>query len=145
MKVKFKKLSPKAVTPTYAKEGDAGLDVTCIGYQIDKENNYIEYFTGLALELPKGYVGLIFPRSSVSKTDLRLANCVGVVDSGYRGEITFRYKFRKDAFFASLKRYQEGDRIGQLVILPYPQIELEEIEELAESERGSGGYGSTGK
>lgn len=145
MKVKFKKLSPKAVTPTYAKEGDAGLDVTCIGYQIDKENNYIEYFTGLALELPKGYVGLIFPRSSVSKTDLRLANCVGVVDSGYRGEITFRYKFRKDAFFASLKRYQEGDRIGQLVILPYPQIELEEIEKLAESERGSGGYGSTGK
>lgn len=145
MKVKFKKLSPKAVTPTYAKEGDAGLDVTCIGYQIDKENNYIEYFTGLALELPKGYVGLIFPRSSVSKTDLQLANCVGVVDSGYRGEITFRYKFRKDAFFASLKRYQEGDRIGQLVILPYPQIELEEIEELAESERGSGGYGSTGK
>ena len=145
MKVKFKKLSPKAVTPSYAKEGDAGLDITCIGYQIDKENNYIEYFTGLALEIPKGYVGLIFPRSSVSKTDLQLANCVGVVDSGYRGEITFRYKFRKDAFFASLKRYQEGDRIGQLIILPYPQIELDEIGELAESERGAGGYGSKGK
>jgi dUTP pyrophosphatase len=89
-------------------------------------------------------VGLLFPRSSISKTDLRLANCVGVVDSGYRGEITFRYKFKKDAFFASLKRYQEGDRIGQLVIMPYPKIQLEEIGELAESERGVGGYGSTG-
>lgn len=144
MKVKFKKLSPKAVKPTYAKDGDAGMDITCIGYQIDKDNNYIEYFTGLAFEIPKGYVGLLFPRSSVSKTDLSLANCVGVVDSGYRGEITFRYKFKKDAFFASLKRYQEGDRIGQLMILPYPEIDLEEFVELAESQRGSGGYGSTG-
>ena len=102
MKVNFKKLSPKAVTPTYATSGDAGLDITCIGYQIDKDNNYIEYFTGLALEIPAGHVGLLFPRSSVSKTDLQLANCVGVVDSGYRGELTFRYKFRKDAFFASI-------------------------------------------
>jgi len=145
MKVNFKKLSPKAVTPTYATSGDAGLDITCIGYQIDKDNNYIEYFTGLALEIPAGHVGLLFPRSSVSKTDLQLANCVGVVDSGYRGELTFRYKFRKDAFFASLKRYQEGDRVGQLLVLPYPEIELEEIKELAESERGAGSYGSTGK
>lgn len=145
MKVNFKKLSPKAVTPTYATSGDAGLDITCIGYQIDKDNNYIEYFTGLALEIPAGHVGLLFPRSSVSKTDLQLANCVGVVDSGYRGELTFRYKFRKDAFFASLKRYQEGDRVGQLMVLPYPEIELEEIKELAESERGAGSYGSTGK
>jgi dUTP pyrophosphatase len=144
MKVKFKKLTPKAVTPSYAKDGDAGMDITCIGYQIDKDNNYIEYFTGLAFEIPEGHVGLLFPRSSISKTDLRLANCVGVVDSGYRGEITFRYKFKKDAFFASLKRYQEGDRIGQLVIMPYPKIQLEEMGELAESERGVGGYGSTG-
>jgi dUTP pyrophosphatase len=145
MEVKFKKLSPKAVTPSYAKEGDAGLDITCIGYQVDTNNNYIEYFTGLAFEIPKGYVGLLFPRSSVSKTDLALANCVGVVDSGYRGEITFRYKFKKDAYFAGLKRFLEGDRIGQLLILPYPEIKLQEIEELAESERGTGGYGSTGK
>jgi dUTP pyrophosphatase len=145
MEVKFKKLSPKAVTPSYAKEGDAGLDITCIGYQVDTNNNYIEYFTGLAFEIPKGYVGLLFPRSSVSKTDLALANCVGVVDSGYRGEITFRYKFKKDTYFAGLKRFLEGDRIGQLLILPYPEIKLQEIEELAESERGTGAYGSTGK
>lgn len=145
MEVKFKKLSPKAVTPSYAKKGDAGLDITCIGYQVNTNNNYIEYFTGLAFEIPKGYVGLLFPRSSVSKTDLSLANCVGVIDSGYRGEITFRYKFKKDAYFAAVKRFLEGERIGQLLILPYPEIELQEIEELAESERGVGAYGSTGK
>jgi dUTP pyrophosphatase len=143
--VKFKKLTPKAVTPSYAKPGDAGMDVTAVGHKIDPNNNFIEYHTGLALEIPEGYVGLLFPRSSVSKTDLRLANCVGVVDSGYRGEITFRYKFQKDAYFASLKRYQDGERVGQLVVMPYPQVNLIEVEELSETMRGEGGYGSTGK
>ena len=137
MKVKFKKLSPKAVTPSYAKEGDAGLDITCIGYQIDKENNYIEYFTGLALEIPKGYVGLLFPRSSVYKTEQRLANSVGVIDSGYRGEIMMKFN-------RSMNAYRVGDRIGQIIILPYPQIEFEEVKELSDSDRGIGGFGSTG-
>lgn len=145
MIVGFKKLSPNAVTPTYAKDGDAGLDISAITYTINKEHSFIEYHTGLAFEIPKGYVGLLFPRSSVSKTDLRLANAVGVVDSGYRGEITFRYKFEKGTYFASLKRFQEGDRIGQLLILPYPEIQLNEHSELSDSERGEGGYGSTGK
>ena len=144
MKVRFKKLSPKAITPSYAKPGDAGLDMSAIGNQISTEHNYIEYFTGLAVEIPTLHVGLLFPRSSVSKTDLRLANCVGVVDSGYRGEITFRYKFQKDSFFAGLKRFEDGDRIGQLVIIPYPNIELEEVSELTDTDRGDGGYGSTG-
>ena len=145
MIVQFKKLSPNAITPSYAKDGDAGLDISAITYMINKEHNFIEYHTGLAFEIPKGHVGLLFPRSSVSKTDLRLANCVGVVDSGYRGEITFRYKFSKDTYFAALKRFQEGDRIGQLVILEYPDIQLRETDELSETERGAGGYGSTGK
>ena len=145
MKVSFKKLSPNAITPSYAKLGDAGLDISAITYTINKEYSFIEYHTGLAFEIPKGHVGLLFPRSSVSKTDLRLANCVGVVDSGYRGEITFRYKFEKDSYFASLKRFQEGDRIGQLVIMPYPEIELKEEETLTRSARGVGAYGSTGK
>ena len=144
MKVRFKKLVDKAVTPSYAKPGDAGMDMTTIGSQINVENNYIEYFTGIAVEIPEGYVGLLFPRSSTSKKDLRLANSVGVVDSGYRGEISFRYKFPKDIYFAKLKRYGNGDRIGQLVIMPYPQIELEEVSELSITERGEGGYGSTG-
>lgn len=145
IQVKYKKLSEKAITPSYAKHGDAGLDISCITYAIDKDFNYIEYFTGLAFEIPEGHVGLLFPRSSVSKTDLRLANCVGVVDSGYRGEITFRYKFDKNSFFASLKRFEEGDRIGQLIVMPYPKVQLKEVVKLTESERGEGGYGSTGK
>ena len=145
MQVRFKRLSDKAVIPSYAKPGDAGLDISAVYHKIDPDHNYIEYFTGLAVEIPEGHVGLLFPRSSVSKTDLALANCVGVVDSGYRGELTFRYKFAKEAYYASLKRYQDGDRIGQLVIMPYPTIEPTEAMELSETERGDGAYGSTGK
>jgi len=144
MKVKFKKLVDTAVTPSYAKPGDAGMDITTIAHKINTEHNFIEYHTGLAFELPKGYVGLLFPRSSVSKKDISLANCVGVMDSGFRGEITFRYKFDRDEYFANVKRYDDGDRIGQLVIMPYPEIELEEANELADSSRGEVGYGSTG-
>ena len=144
MKVKFLKLVDTAVTPSYAKPGDAGMDITAIAHKINTEHNFIEYHTGLAFEVPEGYVGLLFPRSSVSKKDLSLANCVGVVDSGYRGEITFRYKFYSNSYFANVKRYQDGDRVGQLVILPYPEIELEEVNHLTTSSRGIGGYGSTG-
>ena len=144
MKVKFKKLVDTAVTPRYAKPGDAGMDITTIAHKINTEHNFIEYHTGLSFELPKGYVGLLFPRSSVSKKDISLANCVGVIDSGYRGEIIFRFKFKKDTYFAGLKRYENGDRIGQLIIIPYPSIELEEVSELSDTERGEGGYGSTG-
>jgi dUTP pyrophosphatase len=144
MKVRFKKLTPKAVTPSYAKPGDAGLDMTAIASTIDNHYGFIEYNTGISVEIPEGYVGLLFPRSSVSKTDLILTNCVGVVDSGYRGEIKFRYKMPPKAYFAGLKRFQEGDRIGQLVVMPYPTIEMEEVNELSETERGDGGYGSTG-
>ena len=144
MKVKFLKLVDTAVTPSYAKPGDAGMDITAIAHKINTEHNFIEYHTGLAFEIPDGYVGLLFPRSSVSKKDLSLANCVGVVDSGYRGEITFRYKFDSDSYFANVKRYQDGDRVGQLVILPYPEIELQEVNHLTTSSRGIGGYGSTG-
>jgi len=144
MKVKFKKLVDTAVTPTYAKDGDAGLDLTSIQHTISTDYNYIQHHTGIAIEIPKGYVGLIFPRSSISKTDLSLANCVGVIDSGYRGEIIFRFKFKKDTYFAELKRYETGDRIGQLIIIPYPSIELEQVDELSDTDRGEGGYGSTG-
>ena len=145
MKVKFKKLVDTAVTPTYAKDGDAGLDLTSIQHTISTDYNYIQHHTGIAIEIPKGYVGLIFPRSSISKTDLRLANGVGVIDSGYRGEVVFRYKFKKDAYFAGMKRYVDGDRVGQLIIIPIPQIDLEEVSELTDTDRGDGGFGSTGK
>ena len=142
MKVKIKKLHENAVIPIYAKPGDAGLDLTAISHSVVDEGGfgYVEYQTGLAIEVPDGYVALMFPRSSVSNTGLILANSVGVIDSGYRGEIKCRFKA-----IPNCKYYENGDRIAQLIIIPYPQIEFEEAEELSETERGEGGYGSTNK
>ena len=157
MKVKIKRLHKDAIIPKYAKEGDAGLDLTAVFKEYDLDGNTV-YYTGLAFEIPKGYVGLLFPRSSNSKTDLRLTNSVGVLDSGYRGEVMFKY--RNDGFTTmnSLLRndlingtigfsgeYEIGERVGQLIIIPYPQIEFEEVQELTETERGKSGYGSSGK
>ena len=166
VKVKFKKLHPDAVTPKYAKPGDAGMDLVAIDRIISTDNDeqadYIEYKTGLAFEIPEGYVGLLFPRSSNSKKDLTLTNSVGIIDSHFRGEVTLRYKV--DATYDRIVSefsnkivledeggdqftqliYDIGDRVGQLIIIPYPQIEFEEVEELSETERGDGGYGSTG-
>jgi dUTP pyrophosphatase len=159
LSVRFKKLNPKAVTPTYAKDGDAGLDLTATAMFMG--TNYIQYDTGIAVEIPEGYVGLVFPRSSITKmaAGVSLKNSVGIIDSGYRGEIilrfdvpseshkcdaeTFRY-ITKDGFQEELKIPQPGERIGQLIILPYPQIQLEEVEELSSTDRGEGGFGSTG-
>lgn len=152
MKVKFKKLNPEAVIPSYAKPGDAGLDITAtdngkvIAVEPEDAHCYVEYGTGLSLEIPVGHVGLIFPRSSVSKTALALANSVGVIDSGYRGEVKFRFKleyFANQSGIKSIGKYKAGDKIGQLIIVPYPNIELEEVTELSETERGEGGFGST--
>jgi len=154
MKVKIKKLHENAVIPKYSNPGDAGMDMTAVSAEISPDGLYIEYGTGIAVEIPEGYVGLIFPRSSLSKTSLILSNHVGVVDSGYRGEIKFRFKDAKmtsrlqygiDQYYCRDTVYKVGDRIGQLMILPYPSIEFEEVSELADAERGVGGFGSTGK
>lgn len=142
MQVKIKKLHPDAVIPSYAKAGDAAMDLTAISVEKDEHGNAV-YGTGLAIEIPYGYVGLLFPRSSNSKTDLYLTNHVGVIDSGYRGEIMFKYRGIRGLLDA--KVYRKDERVGQLIILPYPQIELVESDELSETERGDGGFGSTGK
>ena len=147
MKVSIKKLHEKAVIPAYAKEGDAGLDFTAVEISRDNVGN-ITYHTGLAVEIPQGYVGLLFPRSSISKKQQFLTNCVGVIDSGYRGEIMAKFKPVMGTYDTILElfessEYQVGDKIVQLIILPYPQIELEEVEELSDTERGYGGFGST--
>jgi len=142
VQVKIKRLHPDATIPAYSKQGDAGLDLTAISATKDNYGNVV-YGTGLAIEIPQGYVGLIYPRSSNSKTDLYLTNHVGVIDSGYRGEIMFKYRSINGLLNA--KVYQLGDRVGQLIITPYPQIELVEVDELSDSERGEGGFGSTGK
>jgi dUTP diphosphatase len=140
MKVKIKRLDRSAVIPKYAKDGDAGLDLTATAYKVNEKGQYI-YTSDLALEIPDGYVGLLFPRSSICKKDLEMTNSVGVIDSNYRGPI-------KSVFNPTCEDpeiYELGERFAQLIIIPYPKIEFEEVEELSETNRGTGGYGSTGK
>jgi len=146
MKVKIKKLHPNAVVPQYAKTGDAGMDLVATSI-LSNTTFDVTYGMGIALEIPEGFVGLIFPRSSIRKTDLALTNCVGVVDSGYRGELqaTFKKVYGKNDVRIDETDYKVGDRIAQIIILPYPQIEFTEVEELSNTERGDGGFGSTGK
>jgi len=139
--VKVKKLDPNAVIPSYSKVGDAGMDLT-ITKEIENTSFSVSYGFGIAMEIPKGYVGLVFPRSSVRNQDLILSNCVGVIDSGYRGEI--QATFKKTNGLDSLK-YNVGERGAQIIILPYPQVFMTEVPELSDSERGEGGFGSTGK
>jgi dUTP pyrophosphatase len=139
MKVKIKRLHKDAVIPKYAKPGDAGLDLVAANIiSFDKEQ--VVYGTGIAVEIPEGYVGLVFPRSSIRKYEQYLSNSVGVIDSGYRGEIQATFNSR---FYADVK-YKVGDKIAQLIIMPYPHIDFEEVNELSESERADGGHGSTG-
>jgi dUTP pyrophosphatase len=140
--VKFKRLTKDAVTPGFAKFADAGADIVATTKSESKDT--IEYGTGLAVEIPEGYFGLLTPRSSVVKQEMFLANSVGIIDSGYRGELKFVFRKTRDERVCR-KTYNIGDRIGQLVILPLPKIEFVEVDELSESERGAGGYGSTGK
>jgi dUTP pyrophosphatase len=139
--VKVKKLDPNAVIPSYSKVGDAGMDLT-ITREIENTSFSVSYGFGIAMEIPKGFVGLVFPRSSVRNQDLILSNCVGVIDSGYRGEL--QATFKKTNGLDSLK-YKVGERGAQIVILPYPQVFMTEVPELSNSERGEGGFGSTGK
>lgn len=141
MKVKFKKLSEEAVIPSKAHPTDAGFDLTSTGVEEDRKRNIVTYHTGLAVEIPEGYVGLLFPRSSVYKHQLQLANSVGVIDSGYRGEVMLKFRVVQP----HISRFSVGDRVGQLIIIPYPEVEFEETEELSGSDREEKGFGSTGK
>jgi dUTP pyrophosphatase len=138
MKIKIKKLVENATVPTYAKNGDAGMDLTVVSSEMI-DNEHIKYNFGIAIEIPFGYVGLIFPRSSCYKQRQILSNCVGVIDSGYRGELS------AVMIGTSPQKYKVGNRAAQILILPYPQIEFELTDSLSDSERGLGGYGSSGK
>ena len=141
MNIKIKKIHPNAVIPSYSKPGDAGMDLTACN--ITSNTTFeVTYDIGIALEIPDGYVGLIFPRSSIRSYELVLSNSVGVIDSKYRGNI--QATFNKTNGLDSMK-YKVGERIAQLIIIPYPQITFEEVDELSETERGAGGFGSSGK
>jgi dUTP pyrophosphatase len=140
LNVRIKKLDPNAVIPSYSKTGDAGMDLTAVRIEYDTDGNVV-YGTGLAIEIPNGYVGLLFARSSNAKKDVYLTNHVGVIDSGYRGEIMLKFRKTKENY---PRYYEVGDRVGQIIILPYPNVEFIESEELSSTERGEGGYGSSG-
>jgi dUTP pyrophosphatase len=137
MQVNIKKTHKNSIIPSYALEGDAGLDLTAVSMEYDPAGN-TSYDTGLVFEIPSGYVGLLFPRSSISKTkDMSLRNSVGVIDSNFRGSVKMK--------FSGLSDYKPGDRIGQIIILPYPHITFEEVNELTQTVRNGGEFGSTGK
>lgn len=189
--VKIKKLVENAVIPTYAKPGDMGMDLVATDMEYDASRDCYVYHTGLAFEVPEGYGMLLFPRSSNRNTEAYMTNHVGILDSGYRGELLICYKNRtskeiselivelthalvdvrndvveivdniSDANIAINSNYKDnelieidweesapykvGDRVAQLVVIPYPKVMFEEVEELSASERGTGGHGSTGK
>lgn len=184
LNVKFKKLDERAVIPTYAHEGDVGMDLTAIEVEYNSDMDCYLYHTGLAFETDKHYGIFLFPRSSNRNTEAYLCNHVGIADSAiYRGEIIFCFKnrtsLRQNAFegrmiefwnaiedgksiedatgesvhgwMEAMKNpmlfapYKVGDRIGQMVVLPYPDVNLEEAEKLSNTDRGDGGFGSTNK
>ena len=139
MEVRIKKVMDGAVMPTKAHAQDAGFDLVACRVECNGFNEIVCH-TGLAFEIPDGHFGLLFPRSSIAKYPIMLKNSVGVLDSNYRGEVTFKFRQMENG-----DTYHVGDRIGQIIILPYPEIKFVESEELSDTERGSGGYGSTGR
>lgn len=152
MEIRFKKLVPEAQTPYRKIDIDAGFDLYATS--IVETSEYIQYNTGIAVEIPEGYVGLVFPRSSVTKYDLMLKNSVGVIDASYRGEImcrfygtkTINYNVgNKSATIYGDNKFNVGDRVAQIVFMELPKITLIETEELSDTQRGSGGFGHTGK
>lgn len=184
LEVKFKKLNEKAIIPSYAHDGDVGMDLTAISVEYDAANDLYIYHTSLAFESDYHYGMFLFPRSSNRKTEAYLCNHVGIADSAiYRGEIMLCFKNRTSlrqialesrtiAFFNAIEDgnsvegatresieawneafrnpmlfapYKEGDRVAQMVVLSYPDVKLKEVENLTETDRGSGGFGSTRK
>lgn len=140
MIVKFKKLTQEAVAPKQGTPGSAGFDLTATSVSIDRQWGKITYGCGLAVEIPPGHVGLLFPRSSIHKLRLVLSNAVGLIDSDYRGEIKAVFYGAKDGL-----TYKRGERFAQLIIIPIPTVSYIEADELSKTKRGTGGYGSTGK
>lgn len=142
MKVKFKKLSESAEAPVYSSASAAGADLHSTDEYTVNPGETVMIKTGIAAELPEGYAGLVFARSGLAcKRGLAPANKVGVIDSDYRGEIIVALHNHSQ----SAQTVGRGERVAQLVIVPYLRVEFEEAGELDETKRGCGGFGSTGK
>ena len=152
LEVKIKKLHKDAVIPKYETVDSVGMDLTAVSKEYDKHGNIV-FGTGLAIQIPEGYYADLRPRSSISKYDLVLVNSVGTIDSDYRGELILKFKptLRKSTLCGGVYEvdtvceYDIGDRVAQIVILPYPKVYFVEVDELSETERGTGGFGSTNK
>ena len=144
MQVRIKKLDEKAIIPTYGTEYSAGADLYCLS-DCDVTINPHEttlIHTGIAIEIPEGYCGLIFARSGLaSKRSLAPANKVGVIDADYRGEVMVALHNHSNA----PQTVAAGERVAQLAILPFLKAEFDAVDELSDTVRGAGGFGSTGK
>ena len=144
VKVRFKKLNENATVPSYGSKSAAGADI----YACTEGENIViapgetkMVHTGIALEIPEGYAGLVYARSGIAtKRGLAPANKVGVIDSDYRGEIMVSLHNHS----SDVQEITDGERIAQLVIAPYLAVEFSQVDELSDTERGSGGFGSTG-
>jgi dUTP pyrophosphatase len=134
-------LAEGAKAPERAHESDAGFDLYALKKSFADKHGYMEFDTGVSVEIPEGHVGYVFPRSSISNYNLALTNSVGVVDSGYRGSIKFRFK--RSTIGNSY--YDVGDKIGQLIIMPIPQVSYKVVDSLEDSDRSDKGFGSTDK
>lgn len=144
MQIRFKRLTPDAVMPTRGSKDAAAFDLTATKVETKLINGAIVYtvHTGIAVEIPQGYFGDVRARSSVFKTGAVLSNGCGVIDSDYRGEIMGKfYLIGNDGG----GMYETGERCLQLIISPMMEIEWAEADELTTTERGGGGYGSTGR
>lgn len=141
--IEFKKLHPEAKEPTLGTEGAAGFDLTAVDFKWDycDETDAVRltYDTGLAVAIPEGYVGLLVSRSSITKYPYYLHNSVGIIDSDYRGPLKMKLRGY------GVGPYAKGERIGQLVIVPRPEVHFVEVDELDDTDRGEGGFGHTGK
>lgn len=144
--LKVKRLTETAKLPTYAHDGDACFDIYSDGVSVRRHNHliaspYETHSTGLSFGIPKGYAMMVYSRSGMGfNNDVRLANCVGVIDSGYKGELMVKLTCDGDA-----TPYEKGDRIAQAMLIPVPAVEIEEVDYIGDSERGNGGFGSSGK
>jgi len=172
IQINYKKLYENSKDPVRKYDVDAGFDLSAAWKK--EKDLYVEYGTGIAFEIPVGYVGLVFPRSSITKVDYILKNSVGVIDSSYRGEICLRFvKAYNETVFEipedegvmkhsvenklkhfininktikkELTYYKIGDRIGQIVFQKLPDVKLNEVNELSKTIRNEDGFGSTGK
>lgn len=146
MRINIKKLNKRATIPTYGSDYSAGVDLYALideGGSLDiPPHSTVKVGTGIAMEIPIGNFGGIFARSGLAaKQSLRPANCVGVIDSDYRGEILIALHNDSD----ETRTIHDGDRIAQLIIMPFLPIRLNEVDSLADTDRGAGGFGSTGK